>query len=92
MVDDLLKALSYSNSTEILHYLNGGKKRFVDIENDLSLNPNIVNMRLKDLRSVDLVDKVKRGTYRLTDKGERAAQILERYHEDGDLGDLKEEL
>lgn len=79
MVDDMLKALSYSNSTEILDYLSDGKKRFVDIETDLSLNPNIVNMRLKDLRAVGLVDKVKRGTYRLTRRGERAVNILDKY-------------
>lgn len=81
MPGDILKALSYSKSTQVLAYLKGGDKRFSEIEKDLSLNSNIVNMRLKDLRAAGLVEKVKRGTYRLTEKGRKAAEILEEYDE-----------
>lgn len=82
MGDSVLKALSYSRSTEVLSYLEGDEQsRFVDIERDLSLNPNIVNTRLKDLRNAGLVNKVERGKYVLTDKGVEALEILEEYDE-----------
>jgi len=81
MTGDILKALSYSKATDVLDFLEGDEKRFTDIEKGLSLNSNIVNMRLKDLRAAGLVDKVDRGTYRLTDKGEEAADILNDYGE-----------
>lgn len=81
MSEDVLKALSYAHSTEVLSCLRGGSKRFSQIERELSLNSNVVNMRLKDLRAAGLVEKVERGVYRLTEDGEHAAEILENYEE-----------
>lgn len=73
---EILKVVAYTNALEILDYLGeNGARRFTDIENDLELNPNIVNMRLKDFRLVGLVEKNGDGRYALTSEGEKAKDI-----------------
>lgn len=72
---EVLKVVAYSNALEILGYLyDEGPSRFTDIENDLKLNPNIVNMRLKDFGLVDLVQQTEDGRYTLTEKGKKARE------------------
>lgn len=70
---EVLKVISYSHALDILSCLNGGK-RFTEIEKELDLNPNIVNMRLKDLRMGTLAKKNGKH-YEITEKGERALRL-----------------
>lgn len=73
---DVLKVVSYSHALDILDCLDGGK-RFTDIEEALDLNPNVVNMRLKDLRMAGLVEKEEK-LYVRTEEGERALELAKR--------------
>lgn len=68
-----MKVISYSHALDILSSLDGGK-RFTEIESELGLNPNIVNMRLKDLRMATLVEKQDK-EYEITDKGEEVLDL-----------------
>jgi len=70
----MLKTLAYSHALDVLALLGEEARRFTDIERELELNPNFVNMRLKDLRRIDLVEKDS-GKYRITDKGQKALRI-----------------
>lgn len=70
---DVLKVISYTHALDILSCLDGGR-RFTEIEKELDLNPNIVNMRLKDLRMGTLVEKNGK-EYQITEKGEKALSL-----------------
>ncbi|MBS1263892.1 MAG: hypothetical protein MAG715_01087 [Methanonatronarchaeales archaeon] len=61
---------------EVLGSIEKGRNRFNEIEEDTGLNPNVVNMRLKDLRMAGLVDKKEgRKGYELTPRGKRALEL-----------------
>jgi len=70
---DLLKVISYSHALDILSTLDGGR-RFTEIEDELELNPNIVNMRLKDLMMAELVEKEDK-LYAVTNRGEKVLDL-----------------
>jgi len=78
----ILKTIAYKHSLRVMRYLNKtGKTGFTDIEKDLKLNPNVVNMRLKDLIATGLVDKDEAKKYGLTDDGEKALELGEELSE-----------
>lgn len=70
---DVLKVIAYSHALDIMSCIDGGK-RFTDIEKELDLNPNIVNMRLKDLRMAQLAEKKDR-LYQRTERGEKVLEL-----------------
>lgn len=76
-MSEIVKTVAYSKSVDVLSFLEGDSKRFTTIGNELGLNPNIVNRRLKDLQEADLVTKTD-GEYELTDKGQRALELVEK--------------
>ncbi len=75
-MSDVLTVVAYTKSLEIMGFLKEKSgQRFTDIERALNINSNVVNMRLKDLRTMDLVERVdkdKKRLYVLTDKGVEA--------------------
>ncbi len=76
---DVLKTIAYSNSLDVMELLSEGK-RFTEIENELDLNPNVVNTRLNDLRTMELVEK-KNNLYKLSPYGEDVLEIVRELEE-----------
>ncbi len=73
MDGSILEALAYSHALDVMEYIGNEKRGFTEIQRGLELNPNIVNMRLKDLIIADLAKKNSK-KYVLTDKGKKALE------------------
>lgn len=75
-VDDVLKTLGYKHSVTVMETLRD-LHRFTDIEEETGLNPNVVNMSLKDLRMASLAEK-QEGKYFLTERGRKALNLAQK--------------